>query len=55
MPACGRMACMAVANTAAPDSAMAIKPPIDVPTQASVAGRKRAINVTMSDTYCGTV
>ncbi|MNT37332.1 hypothetical protein D3C72_1734670 [compost metagenome] len=55
MPACGRMTWRAPANAAAPDSARPINPPIDVPTQASRAGRRRAINVTMSDTYCGTV
>ncbi|MNQ37596.1 hypothetical protein D3C85_511460 [compost metagenome] len=55
MPACGRMASMALANTAAPDSAMPISPPIDVPTQDRRAGRRRAIKVTMSDRYCGTV
>ncbi|MNR43413.1 hypothetical protein D3C85_1620320 [compost metagenome] len=55
MPACGRMASMAFAKTAAPDSAMPISPPIDVPTQDSPAGRRRAIKVTISDTYCGTV
>ncbi|KAG1167627.1 hypothetical protein G6F35_017671 [Rhizopus arrhizus] len=55
MPTCGRMACKAPANAAAPDSARPTSPPIDVPTQASRAGRRRAISVTMSDTYCGTV
>ncbi|CPQ82570.1 Uncharacterised protein [Bordetella pertussis] len=39
---------------AAPARPRPIRPPIEVPTQASVAGHTRAISVAMSDTYCGT-
>ena len=49
------MAAAARENAAEPDSAMPIKPPIDVPTHASRAGFRRAISVTMSAAYCGTV
>ena len=37
-----------------PASAIPIRPPIDVPTQSTLSTSSRAINVTMSETYCGT-
>ena len=36
-----------------PASPRPIRPPIDVPNQSTVSTFRRAISVTMSETYCG--